>query len=170
MNSNSNNSMNMNNSSNSNSSMMMVTVETSGENSVVEVTYDGQEIIQPPLTINEHLTQQANKIDFNDTDDEAQDDDDEAAEQQQQQLLQQQQQQQQDEDVDEDVTNTTKEAQEAKSMTQQWPWDSVRNKLKNALTEMSVLADVIAISTKEIEVKANGGGESNGNGANNVAG
>ena len=32
---------------------------------------------------------------------------------------------------------------------QQWPWENVRNKLRDALTEMSVLSDVIAVATKE---------------------
>ena len=32
---------------------------------------------------------------------------------------------------------------------QQWPWENVRNKLRDALTEMSVLSDVLAISTKD---------------------
>ena len=30
-----------------------------------------------------------------------------------------------------------------------WPWEAVRNKLVEALTEMTVLSDVIAIATKE---------------------
>ncbi len=37
-----------------------------------------------------------------------------------------------------------------------WPWESVRNKLREALTEMSVLSDVIAISTKEVGKDLNG--------------
>lgn len=41
-----------------------VSIETSGETPVVEVTYDGQEILQPPLTLAEHLAKQAAKIDF----------------------------------------------------------------------------------------------------------
>lgn len=30
-----------------------------------------------------------------------------------------------------------------------WPWDSVRNKLKNALTEVCVLADVLSIAKEK---------------------
>lgn len=30
-----------------------------------------------------------------------------------------------------------------------WPWDSVRNKLRNALTEVSVLADVLSIAKEK---------------------
>jgi hypothetical protein len=37
---------------------VQVTVETPTENQIVEVTYDGQEIIQPPLTQGEHLMRQ----------------------------------------------------------------------------------------------------------------
>ncbi len=45
-------------------SSVEVTVETPGENQVIEVTYDGQEILQPPLTLAEHFAKQAGKIDF----------------------------------------------------------------------------------------------------------
>lgn len=37
-----------------------VTVEPPLENQIVEVSYDGQEIIQPPLTQAEHLSRQVN--------------------------------------------------------------------------------------------------------------
>lgn len=30
-----------------------------------------------------------------------------------------------------------------------WPWDSVRNKLRNALTEVCVLADVLSIAKEK---------------------
>jgi mediator of RNA polymerase II transcription subunit 17 len=52
-------------------SSVEVTVETPGENPVIEVTYDGQEIIQPPLTLGEHFAKQAAKIDFETVMDEA---------------------------------------------------------------------------------------------------
>ena len=48
-----------------------VTAETPGENQVIEVSYDGQEIIQPPLTFTENFTKQATKIDFESVMDEA---------------------------------------------------------------------------------------------------
>ena len=38
-----------------------VTVEPPLENQVVEVTYDGQEITQPPLTQGEHLMRQVKR-------------------------------------------------------------------------------------------------------------
>ena len=41
-----------------------VRMEPPGENTVMEVTYDGQEIVQPPLTMSENLAKQARKIDF----------------------------------------------------------------------------------------------------------
>ena len=66
-----------------------VTVEAPTENQVVEITYDGQEVLQPPLSLSEHLTKQAGKVDFaavvdgdglddddDDEDDEDEDDDD----------------------------------------------------------------------------------------------
>lgn len=51
-----------------------------------------------------------------------------------------------EDDADEDMDD---EEEEDKKKPSQWPWESVRNKLRNSLTEMSVLADVIAVSTKE---------------------
>ena len=41
-----------------------VRIEPPGENTVIEVTYDGQEITQPPLSMSENLSKQARKIDF----------------------------------------------------------------------------------------------------------
>ena len=41
-----------------------VRIEPPGENTVLEVTYDGQEITQPPLSMSENLSKQARKIDF----------------------------------------------------------------------------------------------------------
>lgn len=41
-----------------------VAVENLAENQIVEITYDGQEMLQPPLTQSEHFTKMANKIDF----------------------------------------------------------------------------------------------------------
>ena len=62
-----------------------VTVEAPTENQVVEITYDGHEVLQPPLSLAEHLVKQAGKVDFaavvdgdglDDDDDEDDDDDD----------------------------------------------------------------------------------------------
>ena len=63
-----------------------VTVEAPTENQVVEITYDGHEVLQPPLSLAEHLAKQAGKVDFaavvdgdglDDDDDEDEDEDDE---------------------------------------------------------------------------------------------
>eukprot|EP00094_Tigriopus_californicus_P001926 TCALIF_01855-PA protein Name:"Similar to MED17 Mediator of RNA polymerase II transcription subunit 17 (Drosophila melanogaster)" AED:0.03 eAED:0.03 QI:5/1/0/1/1/0.5/2/0/757 len=118
-----------------------VTVETSGENQVVEVGYDGQEILAPPLTLAEHLAKQASKIDFEDPRDreegllrgDGSDDGDDLK----------------DADLTEaDETEDEDESDDPKSSAT-WPWEPVRNKLRDALTEMSVLADVITVATKE---------------------
>ena len=45
-------------------SAIPVRIEPPGENPLLEVTYDGQEITQPPLTMSENLTKLAHKIDF----------------------------------------------------------------------------------------------------------
>ena len=116
-------------------SNVLVTVETPSENQVVEVSYDGQEILQPPLTLGEHLSKQAHKIDFDriqdedDTEDDTDQDDDESAM--------------------EDETEKDEEDRDEAAASKTWPWESVRNKLRDAHTEMSVLHDVITISTKD---------------------
>lgn len=108
-----------------------VSVEVAVENQVQEITYDGQEIYQQPLSMSENLTKLANKIDFKT-----------------------------DADVDapklKDVTETNEETssdEPTKELTSfqqpQWPWDSVRSKLRNAYTEICVLADVLNIAKEK---------------------
>ena len=41
-----------------------VRIEPPGENPILEVAYDGQEITQPPLSMSENLSKLAHKIDF----------------------------------------------------------------------------------------------------------
>ena len=49
---------------------VQVTVETPTENQIIAVEYDGQEIIQPPLSLAEHFAKQASRINFEEIDDE----------------------------------------------------------------------------------------------------
>ena len=102
-----------------------VRVEPPGENPVVEVTYDGMEVQQPPLSMSDHLAKQARKVDFNHLED--------------------------GEGMETEETLDQEEEGEAqlKSFQQPvWPWESVRNKLRDALTEISVMSDVLSIATK----------------------
>lgn len=39
-------------------------IEPPAENPVMEVTYEGMEVVQPPLTMSENLSRLARKIDF----------------------------------------------------------------------------------------------------------
>ena len=50
-------------------------------------------------------------------------------------------------DSDGDADQSGEEA--TTSASSKWPWEAVRNKLVEALTEMTVLTDVISIATKE---------------------
>ncbi|KAG6445649.1 mediator of RNA polymerase II transcription subunit 17 [Manduca sexta] len=105
-----------------------ISIEAPIENQIQEITYDGQEIYQAPLSMSENLARLAQKIDFSKTDDE--------------------------------FCNIKKEGEsssESKSeddkdpgyQSSLWPWDSVRNKLRNALTEVCVLADVLNIAKEK---------------------
>ncbi|XP_057656069.1 mediator of RNA polymerase II transcription subunit 17 [Diorhabda carinulata] len=99
-----------------------ISVEAPIENQIQEITYDGTEIYQPPLTLSESLAKYAQKIDFSKTS---------------------------ELDVKKDESNEdAKSDTDSKDAFQSslWPWDSVRNKLRSALQEIGVLADVLAIS------------------------
>ncbi|KAL5008035.1 hypothetical protein ScPMuIL_013616 [Solemya velum] len=98
-----------------------VSVEAVLENQIQEVSLDGQEIYVPPLSMSENLTKQAHKIDFY-------------------------------RDETEEKGKPASEGEQdsgEKTLTpfqpSLWPWDSVRNKLKAAFTEVSVLLDVLNI-------------------------
>ena len=80
------------------------------------------------MTLSENLTKQAHKIDWMKGDDD-------------------------DEDIEviPAVTSATEKDAEEDSIkpdfqASSWPWDSVRNKLRSALTEVCVLADVITVA------------------------
>uniref|UniRef100_A0A0V0G9X6 Putative vitamin d3 receptor n=1 Tax=Triatoma dimidiata TaxID=72491 RepID=A0A0V0G9X6_TRIDM len=102
-----------------------ISIEAPVENQIQEISYDGQEIYQMPLTMSENLARLAQKIDFSKTscDDLKKDPD-------------------RDDSCEEDAKDSTYQSSV-------WPWDSVRNKLRNALTEICVLADVLAIAKEK---------------------
>ncbi|RZC35281.1 mediator of RNA polymerase II transcription subunit 17 [Asbolus verrucosus] len=101
-----------------------ISVEAPIENQIQEITYDGTEIYQPPLTLSESLAKFAQKIDFSKTS---------------------------DVDIKKEsgeVIEDNKSDSDSKDAFQSslWPWDSARNKLRNAFQEVCVLADVLAIA------------------------
>ena len=79
------------------------------------------------MTLSENLTKQAHKIDWMKGDDE-----------------------EDIEDIPSVTSATEKDAEEDSKkpdfQASSWPWDSVRNKLRSALTEVCVLADVIIVA------------------------
>ncbi|XP_043474682.1 mediator of RNA polymerase II transcription subunit 17 [Leptopilina heterotoma] len=101
-----------------------VSVEAPIENLIQEITYDGQEIYQAPLTLSENLTKIAQKIDFSKTN---------------------------GEDVKKEPADSGNKDEEAKDTTAQslWPWDTVRTSLRNSLTEVCVLADVLSVAREK---------------------
>ncbi|KAH1026766.1 mediator of RNA polymerase II transcription subunit 17 isoform X1 [Dendroctonus ponderosae] len=103
-------------------SSVNISVEAPIENQIQEISYDGIEIYQPPLTLSESLAKYAQKIDFSKTT-----------------------------DVDikkEEAVEEAKSDSDSKDAFQSslWPWDSVRNKLRNAHQEICVLADVLTVA------------------------
>ncbi|KAF5308306.1 hypothetical protein FQR65_LT06299 [Abscondita terminalis] len=111
-----------------NSNSVNISVEASIENQIQEITYDGQEIYQAPLTLSESLAKYAQKIDFSKALTEANTKKDAG-----------------------DLTDDSKSDSDSKDAFQSnlWPWDSVRNKLRNSYQEVCVLADVLAIAKEK---------------------
>ncbi|XP_066245279.1 mediator of RNA polymerase II transcription subunit 17 [Euwallacea similis] len=99
-----------------------ISVEAPIENQIQEITYDGIELYQPPLTLSESLVKYAQKIDFSKTSDV---------------------EVKREESMEDSKSDTDSKDAFHSSL---WPWDSVRNKLKNAHQEVCVLADVLAIA------------------------
>ncbi|CAG2161689.1 unnamed protein product [Oppiella nova] len=102
-----------------------VSVEPLDEYQVQEITYDGQEKYIQPLSMSENLTKMVQKIDFAKIDTEASDGTNGV------------------EAMDETPEVESKEL--ATFQPSLWPFDSIRNKLKQALTEVTVLYDVLSI-------------------------
>ncbi|XP_046389107.1 mediator of RNA polymerase II transcription subunit 17 isoform X2 [Ischnura elegans] len=106
-----------------------IAVEAPIENQIQEITYDGQEIYQSPLSMSENLSKLAQKIDFS-----------KALTEDIKKEIADQSDKSDDESAAKDVITYQSSL---------WPWDSVRNKLRNALTEVCVFADVLAIAKEK---------------------
>ncbi|CAG9785423.1 unnamed protein product [Diatraea saccharalis] len=106
-----------------------ISIEAPIENQIQEITYDGQEIYQAPLSMSENLARLAQKIDFSKSDDE---------------FCNVKKEGETSSDPKPDEDN-----KDAGYQSNQWPWESVRNKLRNALTEVCVLADVLNIAKEK---------------------
>ncbi|CAN0089065.1 mediator of RNA polymerase II transcription subunit 17 [Lampetra fluviatilis] len=104
-----------------------ISIEAGSEHQIKEVALDGTETFVQPLSMSENLAKLAHKIDFSksDSEDEAEGDDAEGS-------AAAAASEEQDEGV-------------AKFQPSLWPWDSVRNQLRSALTEISVLYDVLNV-------------------------
>ncbi|XP_030633394.1 mediator of RNA polymerase II transcription subunit 17 [Chanos chanos] len=105
-----------------------VSIESSCEKQVQEVSLDGTETYVPPLSMSQNLAKLAQRIDFS----QGSDSDEEGTEAESRELEWTKQEQEEDEGT-------------VKFQPSLWPWDSVRNNLRSALTEMCVLHDVLSI-------------------------
>ncbi|KPP71966.1 Mediator of RNA polymerase II transcription subunit 17-like [Scleropages formosus] len=105
-----------------------VSIESSCEMQVQEVSLDGVETYVPPLSMSQNLAKLAQRIDFS----QGSDSEEEGGEGEQR---------------DQEWGKQEPEEDEAtvKFQPSLWPWDSVRNNLRSALTEMCVLYDVLSI-------------------------
>uniref|UniRef100_A0A8B9HD47 Mediator of RNA polymerase II transcription subunit 17 n=1 Tax=Astyanax mexicanus TaxID=7994 RepID=A0A8B9HD47_ASTMX len=111
----------------SGSPAVRVSIESSCERQVQEVSLDGVETYVPPLSMSQNLAKLAQRIDFGQGSD----------------------------SDEEDLNGESRESEWSKQNPDEegpvkfqpclWPWDSVRNNLRSALTEMCVLHDVLSI-------------------------
>ncbi|XP_071478491.1 mediator of RNA polymerase II transcription subunit 17-like [Diadema antillarum] len=98
-----------------------LSLESLQEHKVQEISLDGLETYTKPLSMSENLAKLAHKINFATKTG--------------------------DKESQESATSEAEEKEAVAPFQQpQWPWESVRNKVRAALTEMSVLSDVIHIA------------------------
>lgn len=105
-----------------------VSIESSCERQVQEVSLDGMETYVPPLSMSQNLAKLVQRIDFCQSSDSEED----GAERARAGREQWKQEPEEDEGT-------------LKFQPSLWPWDSVRNNLRSALTEMCVLHDVLSV-------------------------
>uniref|UniRef100_A0A3P9HMJ3 Mediator of RNA polymerase II transcription subunit 17 n=1 Tax=Oryzias latipes TaxID=8090 RepID=A0A3P9HMJ3_ORYLA len=105
-----------------------ISIESSCEKQVQEVALDGTETYVPPLSMSQNLAKLAQRIDFS----QGSDSEEDGAE---------------GESRDREWSKQEPEEEEGavKFQPSLWPWDSVRNNLRSALTEMCVLHDVLSV-------------------------
>ncbi|XP_016088312.1 mediator of RNA polymerase II transcription subunit 17 [Sinocyclocheilus grahami] len=99
-----------------------VSIESQCERQVQEVSLDGLETYVPPLSMSQNLAKLAQRIDF----DQSSDSEQESREPRSQ-------------------PEPEEDEGALKFQPSLWPWDSVRNNLRSALTEMCVLHDVLSV-------------------------
>uniref|UniRef100_A0A8C4GHC6 Mediator of RNA polymerase II transcription subunit 17 n=1 Tax=Dicentrarchus labrax TaxID=13489 RepID=A0A8C4GHC6_DICLA len=98
-----------------------VSIESTCEKQVQEVALDGTETYVPPLSMSQNLAKLAQRIDFSQGSDS------------------------EEEAVAVEAEPRDREWGTVKFQPSLWPWDSVRNNLRSALTEMCVLYDVLSV-------------------------
>ncbi|MEQ2207523.1 Mediator of RNA polymerase II transcription subunit 17, partial [Xenoophorus captivus] len=105
-----------------------ISIESSCEKQVQEVDFHGTETYVPPLSMSQNLTKLAQRIDFS----QGSESEEEGGEGE-------------PGDREWGKQETEEEEGTVKFQPSLWPWDSVRNNLRSALTEMCVLHDVLSV-------------------------
>lgn len=105
-----------------------IRIEPTDEYKIQEISYDGQEKYILPLSMSENLSQLISRIDFNQPLDELREE--------------------LDKSTAEDADNETKKKSQLPTGPT-WPFESMRTKLRIALTEICVLNDVLAIAKEK---------------------
>lgn len=133
-------------SNNSSVPSVPICIEAPQESLIQEVTLDGQEIYVQPLSMSENLARLAHRIDF------SEDITGKATSEQQTEIKTEEEGCEAEAsskgtvDVADADEKTAKELAQAAATQPHWPWENVRNKIRNALQEVNVLLDVINIS------------------------
>lgn len=106
-----------------------IRIEPTDEYKIQEISFDGQEKYIPPLSMSENLAQLISKIDFN-----------QPIEELRAEL---------DSKPDENGQVEEAKPQVAQATGSRWPFESMRTKLRVALTEICVLHDVLSIAKEK---------------------
>ncbi|XP_043928132.1 mediator of RNA polymerase II transcription subunit 17 [Protopterus annectens] len=104
-----------------------ISIESANEKQIQEVSLDGLETYMQPLTMSQNLARLAQRIDFSQGSDSEAEGESEGR------------------DLEWGKQEKDEEEGLVKFQPSLWPWDSVRNTVRSALTEMCVLYDVLCV-------------------------
>lgn len=117
-------------------------IEPTDEYKIQEISYDGQEKYIPPLSMSENLSQLIQKLDFNQPIEELREELEKDADTTKPDGYR-------EESTSETSSHRAGTQSQLPASSSSWPFDSMRTKLRSALTEICVLNDVLAIAKEK---------------------
>lgn len=120
-------------------------IEPTDEYKIQEISYDGQEKYIPPLSMSENLSQLIQKLDFNQPIEELR----EELEKDSSTVKSDGYRPEEAATSETTYSDRIPQPQSVSTSSSSWPFDSMRTKLRSALTEICVLNDVLAIAKEK---------------------